>query len=217
MLCQSTYRDKRFRVVIGIGLNLSNREPTTCVNAAIEEERNRLQIPDAAEPVQPEARGAPSLPPKAVGHPLSCMLCSAYNPLLPACCAGAACGHRDQAGEHAGGFDHRRLQPSAAGLHRQLAAHRPTSACFSDWNAFVDLSSPCWSCCLRDSVCQQVKLEEGDGQTQPKERISLTVEGLTPHGFLRASDAAGHSYELHPDGNSLDFFQGLIRRKLPAA
>ena len=60
-------------------------------------------------------------------------------------------------------------------------------------------------------------LEEGDGQAQPKERILLTIEGLTQHGFLRASDAAGQSYELHPDGNSLDFFQGLIRRKLPAA
>ncbi len=55
VLCQSIYRDKRFRIVIGIGLNLSNREPTTCVDAAIEEEQKRLQILDAAEPVQPEA------------------------------------------------------------------------------------------------------------------------------------------------------------------
>jgi biotin--protein ligase len=63
---------------------------------------------------------------------------------------------------------------------------------------------------------QRVELEEGYGQSQLAERISLTIDGLTPHGFLRASDAAGHSYELHPDGNSLDFFKGLIRRKLPA-
>ena len=65
-------------------------------------------------------------------------------------------------------------------------------------------------------VALQVELEEAHGKSEPQ-RISLTVQGLTPHGFLRASDAAGHLYELHPDGNSLDFFAGLIRRKLPAA
>lgn len=32
----------------------------------------------------------------------------------------------------------------------------------------------------------------------------------------QATDEAGERYELHPDGNSLDFFQGLVRKKLPA-
>lgn len=32
----------------------------------------------------------------------------------------------------------------------------------------------------------------------------------------QAADAAGERYELHPDGNSLDFFKGLVRKKLPA-
>jgi len=51
------YRDKRFRVVIGIGLNLSNREPTTCVDAAIEDVHSRLHAGTAAvQPVEPEAR-----------------------------------------------------------------------------------------------------------------------------------------------------------------
>ncbi len=63
----------------------------------------------------------------------------------------------------------------------------------------------------------QVELQEGNSQSEPVAKVSLTIEGLTPHGFLRASDAAGRLYELHPDGNSLDFFSGLIRRKLPAA
>jgi biotin--protein ligase len=30
-----------------------------------------------------------------------------------------------------------------------------------------------------------------------------------------AIDASGEKYELHPDGNSLDFFKGLVRKKLP--
>ena len=31
----------------------------------------------------------------------------------------------------------------------------------------------------------------------------------------QAVDGGGERYELHPDGNSLDFFQGLVRKKLP--
>ena len=35
VLCQSTYANGRFDVVIGVGLNLDNAEPTTCVNEII--------------------------------------------------------------------------------------------------------------------------------------------------------------------------------------
>lgn len=44
--------------------------------------------------------------------------------------------------------------------------------------------------------------------------LSLTIRGLTKGGFLHAVDEFGSSYELTPDGNSLDMMQGLIRRKL---
>lgn len=37
-----------------------------------------------------------------------------------------------------------------------------------------------------------------------------------PSKCVQAADAAGERYELHPDGNSLDFFKGLVRKKLPA-
>lgn len=36
ILCHSSYRDGQFYVVMGVGLNLSNRQPTTCVDALIE-------------------------------------------------------------------------------------------------------------------------------------------------------------------------------------
>ena len=32
-------------------------------------------------------------------------------------------------------------------------------------------------------------------------RVPLTVQGLTPGGYLLATDAAGAGFELHPDGN----------------
>ncbi|XP_024967983.1 biotin--protein ligase 2-like isoform X2 [Cynara cardunculus var. scolymus] len=43
----------------------------------------------------------------------------------------------------------------------------------------------------------------------------VTVQGLTPSGYLLAIADSGEMCELHPDGNSFDFFKGLVRRKLP--
>ena len=44
----------------------------------------------------------------------------------------------------------------------------------------------------------------------------VTIKGLTPSGYLYAVGEDGKSYELHPDGNSFDFFTGLVRRKIDA-
>ncbi|XP_066324995.1 biotin--protein ligase 2-like isoform X2 [Miscanthus floridulus] len=44
----------------------------------------------------------------------------------------------------------------------------------------------------------------------------VTIQGLTPTGYLYAIDEDNKSYELHPDGNSFDFFTGLVRRKMEA-
>jgi biotin--protein ligase len=54
ILCQSAYRNQQFQVVIGIGLNLSNRQPTTCVDALIEEKHRELKLEGSPQPVQPE-------------------------------------------------------------------------------------------------------------------------------------------------------------------
>jgi Biotin/lipoate A/B protein ligase family len=36
ILCQTAYRDQKFHLVSGVGLNLDNPEPTTCINALFE-------------------------------------------------------------------------------------------------------------------------------------------------------------------------------------
>jgi biotin--protein ligase len=65
---------------------------------------------------------------------------------------------------------------------------------------------------------QRVELEEGAAPGgAAAQRVGVTVLGLSPHGYLLAEDGAGERYELHPDGNSLDFFKGLVRKKLAAA
>ena len=47
----------------------------------------------------------------------------------------------------------------------------------------------------------QVELEECNGGGGGMRRVPLTVQGLTPGGYLLATDAAGAAFELHPDGN----------------
>jgi biotin---protein ligase len=47
-------------------------------------------------------------------------------------------------------------------------------------------------------------------------QVALTVCGLSENGYLKGMDDEGNEFELHPDGNSLDMMQGLIRRKMPA-
>jgi len=37
VLCTSTYSAKKFHIVVGVGLNVGNRQPTTCLDALLEE------------------------------------------------------------------------------------------------------------------------------------------------------------------------------------
>lgn len=46
ILCHSTYRDHKFHLVAGIGLNLDNREPTTCINALVEAKQRAAGLGD---------------------------------------------------------------------------------------------------------------------------------------------------------------------------
>mmetsp|Transcript_12302 Transcript_12302/g.22029 ORF Transcript_12302/g.22029 Transcript_12302/m.22029 type:complete len:428 (-) Transcript_12302:380-1663(-) len=58
-------------------------------------------------------------------------------------------------------------------------------------------------------------LSSNDGLDTVKRTVVLIVQGLSPSGFLMAMDPESkETYELTPDGNSLDMMQGLIRRKL---
>jgi biotin---protein ligase len=51
---------------------------------------------------------------------------------------------------------------------------------------------------------QRVTVDGGD---------SVVIERLSDAGFLRGVADDGQAVELHPDANSLDLFQGLVRRK----
>ncbi|PIN04650.1 Biotin--[acetyl-CoA-carboxylase] ligase [Handroanthus impetiginosus] len=55
--------------------------------------------------------------------------------------------------------------------------------------------------------------EKNENDDEISENV-VTIQGLTATGYLLAVTEDGQTCELHPDGNSFDFFKGLVRRKL---
>ncbi|WOK94758.1 biotin--protein ligase 2 isoform X1 [Canna indica] len=145
ILCTSTYRSKKFNVCAGIGLNLDNEKPTTCLNAVLRE-TNSASICLRREDV----------------------LASFFNK-----------------------FDY-------------------LFKIFLDqgFQSLEELYCETWL----HSGQKVVIVEKLEGQ--PEENVIVTVQGLTSSGYLLATDEDNKCYELHPDGNSFDFFKGLVRRKL---
>uniref|UniRef100_A0A7R9TMS1 BPL/LPL catalytic domain-containing protein n=1 Tax=Prasinoderma coloniale TaxID=156133 RepID=A0A7R9TMS1_9VIRI len=142
VLCQSTYAGGTFRVAIGFGVNVSNEEPTTCVNALLR-----------------EATGGESDAPLLSREALLAATLREYESL--------------EARMRERGFQALEDEYTASWLHTN----------------------------------QRVTLLEAGSS------LRMVIKGLTPGGYLLAEDASGERYELHPDGNSLDFFQGLVRKK----
>lgn len=59
---------------------------------------------------------------------------------------------------------------------------------------------------------QRVIIQEKN-ENQVVENV-VTIQGLTSSGYLLAIGEDNQMCELHPDGNSFDFFKGLVKRKL---
>ncbi|CAA0827866.1 Biotin--protein ligase 1- chloroplastic [Striga hermonthica] len=61
---------------------------------------------------------------------------------------------------------------------------------------------------------QRVIVQEMNEDDEQISEHVVTIQGLTESGYLLAVTESGQICELHPDGNSFDFFKGLVRRKL---
>ncbi|GAB4815272.1 hypothetical protein N2152v2_002318 [Parachlorella kessleri] len=144
VLCHSSYRGQLFYVIMGVGLNVSNREPTTCVDALVEAEAKQLGLPP---------------PPPVTREVLLAGMMTRLEAMLDVLCQ----------------------------------------------QGFQPLEQDYYQAWLHSG--QEVRLEE-DGQL-----VAVRVSGLSQHGYLEAVDGQGERYELHPDGNSFDFFKGLVRKK----
>jgi biotin--protein ligase len=162
VLCGSTYADGLFRVTVGVGLNVSNAAPTTCLDAVIAAAAAAAGAPRAPQPLNPGALLARAL--------------SRYE--------------TREAQFAADGFAHM----ERAYLYHWLHTGQPVT--------------------LLEAADAAGAAGAGEGACAPPSEVALTIQGLTHSGYLLAVDAMGQRYELHPDGNSLDFFKGLVRKKL---
>ncbi|KAK3282795.1 hypothetical protein CYMTET_9485 [Cymbomonas tetramitiformis] len=151
ILCQTVFLDQQFHVVIGVGLNVTNEEPTSCVAAVMRDAAARLQVSHAEVPTRESLLAAIMARLEVLTHTF---VKDGFAPLQGAYLANWL---------HTG---------------------------------------------------QAVKLVESDPATGKEQEVQLQVMGLAPSGYLLAVDRAGKRFELHPDGNRLDFFKGLVRKKL---
>ncbi|KAF3776545.1 Biotin--protein ligase 1 [Nymphaea thermarum] len=145
VLCTSTYRSKKFNVSAGIGLNLDNDMPTTCLNAALQ-----------------------------------------------------------------------KLTSGSLRLTREEILASFFSRFESLYEAFISqgfqaLESLYYKYWMHSG--QKVVIEEKYSNPSPENSV-VTIQGLTSSGYLLAIDDDNRKYELHPDGNSFDFFKGLIKKKM---
>ncbi|XP_050365993.1 biotin--protein ligase 2-like [Argentina anserina] len=144
ILCTSTYKSKKFNVSAGIGLNIDNEKPTTCLNAVLRE-----------------------------------------------------------------------LSSTTYRFRREeiLAAFFNKFEKFNDLfinQGFQSLEELYYKTWLHSG--QRVIVQE-KSDDQVVENV-VTVQGLTSAGYLLAIGDDNQMCELHPDGNSFDFFKGLVRQKL---
>ncbi|XP_011027607.1 PREDICTED: biotin--protein ligase 2-like isoform X2 [Populus euphratica] len=144
ILSTSTYKSKKFNVSTGIGLNVDNEKPTTCLNAVLRE-----------------------------------------------------------------------LSAAACTLRREdiVSAFLNKFEIFYDLfinGGFQTLEELYYKTWLHSG--QRVIIQEKN-ENQVVENV-VTIQGLTSSGYLLAIGEDNQMCELHPDGNSFDFFKGLVRRKL---
>ncbi|EOA29337.1 hypothetical protein CARUB_v10025619mg [Capsella rubella] len=144
ILCTSTYRSKKFHVSVGVGLNVDNEQPTTCLNAGLKE-----------------------------------------------------------------------MSPASNLLNREEIL----GAFFHKFEKFFDLFMDQGFKSLEELYyrtwlhSEQRVIVEEKVEDQVVQNV-VTIQGLTSSGYLLAIGDDNQMYELHPDGNSFDFFKGLVRRKI---
>ncbi|WZY76340.1 hypothetical protein YC2023_022724 [Brassica napus] len=144
ILCTSTYRSRIFHVSVGVGLNVDNNQPTTCLNAVLKD-----------------------------------------------------------------------ISPASVLLKREEII----AAFFHKFEKFFDLFIDQGFKSLEELYYRtwlhsgQRVIVEDKIEDQVVQNV-VTIQGLTSSGYLLAIGDDYQMYELHPDGNSFDFFKGLVRRKI---
>ena len=141
ILCQSIYMNGVFNVTSGIGVNVSNRKPTTCLEEQIKRKSGKVVHLSRAE---------------LLGHYMR--IWNSYFPLFAK----------------------------------------------QGFTPFLERYYQLW---LHSN--QAVNVLKDDGGYS-----SVIIKGITPYGYLQAVSENGETLELLPDGNSFNFLDGLISKKV---
>nr|CAB3448943.1 unnamed protein product [Digitaria exilis] len=144
ILCTSSYEAKVYNICTGIGLNVDNEKPSTCLNAALKE--------------------ANAISPVLKKEDILAYFFNKFENLFEI-------------------FSNQGFQALEEQYYKS------------------------WLHSGQRVVVQDAHESQSAGSV-------VTIQGLTPTGYLYAIGKDDKSYELHPDGNSFDFFTGLVRRKM---
>ena len=186
VLSWSTAVESRFHVVIGVGLNVDNEEPTTCINSLLRETENTMSSPGAVTSVTRE---------KLLAHILGFF--EQYMDILLS-----------------RGFEPLQTNYLGSWLHTNQRVTVVDEAVKDDAKMLRRKSMKKKKSMKKDAAAEDEAVDEEDEPEEIEGVKNVTIVGLTPTGYLRAVHASGEQYELHPDGNSLDFFSGLISKKI---
>ncbi|KAM3283016.1 biotin-protein ligase 2 isoform X1 [Capsicum chacoense] len=162
ILSTSVYRSKKFYISAGVGLNVGNEKPTTCLNAVLKR----------VNPLSRELKRED-------------IIAAFFNKFES--------------------FYDVFLEQGGPSCYMPMPKH--DVAC--GFQALEELYYTTWLHSGQRVIVQ----DRSDDQDQLVENV-VTIQGLTSSGYLLAITDDGQMCELHPDGNSFDFFKGLIKRKL---
>ncbi|XP_019163760.1 PREDICTED: biotin--protein ligase 2-like isoform X2 [Ipomoea nil] len=146
ILCTSTYKSQKFNISAGIGINVDNEKPTTCLNTVLQK--------------------STSVPNIFKREDIMAAFFNKFETFIDV-------------------FFNQGFQP------------------------LEELYYKTWLHSGQRVIVQ----EKTENQDQFVENV-VTIQGLSSSGYLLAITDDGQTCELHPDGNSFDFFKGLVRRKL---
>jgi biotin---protein ligase len=181
ILCHSSFRDGQFHVIMGVGVNVANKQPTTCIQELIEKKIVEILGQD-------EGAGLININLENIKISREVLLAEVMTRLEPMLLQLAEDGFKPFENDY---YD--------AWLHSGQRVHLEEP--IAEGGVGVAPARGGSHSNDKNFINQQMKM------------VGVTVRGLSPHGYLMAEDDAGEVYELHPDGNSFDFFKGLVRKK----
>lgn len=217
ILCRTSAAAGMFHVVTGVGLNVSNTSPTTCLNAV----HRTLEAPESNRATSTHStrwyaetahRSEDLTPPSAAAGAAEA---------APGPTPASEKGGEDDTGLQHGPFSREALLAEICNaLDLMLPVFRS-----SGFEPFVDEYHSAW---LHSGQRVRVRNAKSVSAKPPSDvaagagaegvvddTIEVEVRGINVEtGGLRAVDEAGTEYDLQPDGNRFDFMSGLIYRRV---